>query len=608
MKPNPFPKTLPTFFWKFLKPYRLTFTGMIVAVTIYAILTSLSPYLMKIIIDQIIMGENNTTLLSRILWPTILFIVVYQGMDLVWGLYDYFKLKTLPNIRADIMNEMYAYLQGHSYSFFQKNFSGSLANKINDMARGAESILAQMVDPMISQAMTLLIATLVMCTVNIWFGIILLFWSGIFLLTVLFFYPRTLKYSHAFSETTSVCMGKLVDAVTNIMSSKLFAQQKFEQNYLAKYIEESKIMDVKLHQHLLLVKILQGFWITLLFAFMMGFLIYAKERNLVTVGDFAFILTLSMSVMQGLWYLASHFLSFTQELGVCEQALSIMKIPHAMKDVKNAKELQVTKGEIVFEGVHFNYERGNNVFQDKSLKILGGQKVGLVGFSGSGKTTFASLILRIFDLNAGRILIDGQDIAKVMQSSLHRNIAMIPQDPILFHRSLYENIHYGNLNATHEEVMSASKRAHCHDFIELLPNGYDTEVGERGVKLSGGQRQRIAIARAFLKNAPILILDEATSALDSITEKNIQESLDELMQKRTVIVIAHRLSTLAHLDRILVFMNGHVIEDGTHEGLLARAKHYATLWRMQAGGFLPEHDSEYHENVIDPIAQSQENQ
>lgn len=605
--PSHLPKTLPAFFWKFLKPYRSTFIGMILAVTIYAILTSVSPYLMKIIIDEITQDTPNTSLISRILWPTIWFIIVYQSMDLIWGLYDYLKLKTLPNVRADIMNAMYAYLQGHSYSFFQKNFSGSLANKINDMARGAESILTQIVDPMFSQCMTLLIATIVMCSVNIWFGIILLFWSFIFLSTVFFFYRKTLQYSHEFSETTSVCVGKLVDAVSNIMSSKLFAQQKYEQEYLGKYVEESKLMDIKLHKHLFLIKILQGFWVTLLFAFMMGFLIYAREKNLVTVGDFALILTLSMSVMQGLWYLASHFLSFSQELGVCEQAMSIMKIPHEMKDAKHAKELKVSQGEITFEGVHFNYERGNNVFQDKSLKILGGQKVGLVGFSGSGKTTFASLILRVFDVNSGRILIDGQDISQVTQASLHKSIAMIPQDPILFHRSLYENIHYGNLQASHEEVLRASKKAHCHDFIELLPDGYDSEVGERGLKLSGGQRQRIAIARAFLKNAPILILDEATSALDSLTEKNIQESLDELMQNRTVIVIAHRLSTLSHLDRILVFMNGHVIEDGNHEALLARGKHYATLWRLQAGGFLPEHDGEYHENVIDPIALSQDN-
>jgi len=223
----------------------------------------------------------------------------------------------------------------------------------------------------------------------------------------------------------------------------------------------------------------------------------------------------------------------------------------------------------------------------------------LVGFSGSGKTTFASLILRFFEVSSGRILIDDQDIQNVTQESLHSQIAMIPQDPMLFHRSLLENIRYGRLDASDEEVIEASKRAHCHEFIELLPDGYHTMVGERGLKLSGGQRQRIAIARAILKNAPILILDEATSALDSITEKKIKEGLAYLMQNRTTIVIAHRLATLSDMDRILVFMGGQVVEEGTHEELLALRSHYAKLWELQAGGFLPISLEEEEEETVD---------
>jgi len=252
--------------------------------------------------------------------------------------------------------------------------------------------------------------------------------------------------------------------------------------------------------------------------------------------------------------------------------------------------LVVKKGTIEFENVSFRYHKGRDIFLDKSLTIKGGEKVGLVGFSGSGKTTFVNLILRFFDVDEGRILIDGQNIADATQDSLRAQIAMIPQDTSLFHRTLMENIRYGKLDATDEEVIDASKRGHCHEFIMQLEEGYESLVGERGIKLSGGQRQRITVARAILKNAPILILDEATSALDSITEKYIKESLADLMRGRTTIVIAHRLSTLADMDRILVFKDGHVIEDGNHSALITLDGHYAKLWNMQAGGFLPEEE------------------
>ena len=237
----------------------------------------------------------------------------------------------------------------------------------------------------------------------------------------------------------------------------------------------------------------------------------------------------------------------------------------------------------------FHYDEGAHLFNNKNVIIQSGQKVGLVGLSGSGKSTFVNLILLLFDVESGKIVIDGQNIRKVTQESLRENIAMIPQDVSLFHRTLMENIRYGRTDATDEEVIDASKKAHCHEFISQLKEGYESLVGERGIKLSGGQRQRIAIARALLKNAPILILDEATSALDSLTEKLIQDSLHALMQGRTTIVIAHRLSTLSEMDRILVFDKGQIVEDGSHDDLLKAKGHYSRMWAMQAGGFLPDH-------------------
>lgn len=594
------PKTLYKFLIHFLRPFRWTFYGMLFAVVLHAVLTSLSPYFLKLILDGVVSvpeGEKHH-LLKAILVPAVLFVLLYQAMDLCWALYDYFKLKTLPRVRENIINSLFSYLQKHSYSYFQKNFSGSLSNKVSDMARGSESVIAQAVEPMFSQIMCLVIAIFSMYLVHPFSSMVLLLWSVVFLGIVVVCYHKMLRYSEVFSESHSVAMGKLVDSVTNIINVKLFARSRFEHEYLSQYVQDAREKDTNLQWYTFKVKIMQGVSVTLLFGFMVGALIYARERGLVTVGDFAFILTLAMTVMQGLWYLASHFLTFSQELGVCKQALSIINVPHEITDAANAQPLMVTRGEIVFDHVTFNYERGKNLFKDQSIIIQGGQKVGLVGFSGSGKTTFVNLILRFYEISSGKILIDGQDIREVTQESLHAQISVIPQEPLLFHRSIFENIAYGKIGATKEEVIEASKLAHCHEFIEAWPEGYHTIVGERGMKLSGGQRQRLAIARAILKNAPILILDEATSALDSITEEQIRESVEYLMQGRTTFVIAHRLSTLTDMSRILVFTGGHVAEDGTHEELMELNGHYAKLWALQADGFLPEQgggEEEYEE-------------
>jgi len=288
-----------------------------------------------------------------------------------------------------------------------------------------------------------------------------------------------------------------------------------------------------------------------------------------------------------LWWTSLELPTFFQEIGICQQALTILQDPITLQDAEDATPLKVPHGKIQFQKVHFHYKGTSPLFSDKSLVIQPGQKVGLVGYSGSGKTTFVNLILRLFDIQSGHILIDDQDIASVTQESLRKSITLIPQDPSLFHRTLMENIRYGRVDATDEEIIEAARLAHAHEFIMELPQGYHTLVGERGIKVSGGQRQRIAIARAILKNAPILVLDEATSALDSFTETHIQESFANLMENKTTIVIAHRLSTLLNMDRILVFDQGRIVEDGTHTSLLAKEGIYHSLWRAQVRGFLP---------------------
>lgn len=288
-----------------------------------------------------------------------------------------------------------------------------------------------------------------------------------------------------------------------------------------------------------------------------------------------------------LWTLGSSLPFLFQSFGIARQAYTLMRDPQDLGDLEGAKALKVARGEIVFDNVSFHYGE-NRLFQNKHVHIHGGEKVGLVGYTGAGKSTFVNLILRFFPLHHGKILIDGQDIAGVSLESLRRQIALIPQDPLLFHRTLQENICFGKPEAAEEEIIHASKLAHCHEFIRNLPRGYEAKVGERGTKLSGGEKQRIAIARAILVDAPILILDEATSSLDSVTERYIQDSLEKLMQGRTTIVIAHRLSTLSQMDRLLVFDKGKIVEEGSHTILLAKDGLYARMWRMQVGGFLPD--------------------
>lgn len=398
------------------------------------------------------------------------------------------------------------------------------------------------------------------------------------------YFSRHIKIlSDVFASSKTTLVGKIVDSISNAINVRIFSRNDYEQQQIITATIDTVIKDRAMQRHILGMHILFDVSIIALMSAMMFSLVYMYSKGLVTVGDFAFIISLSISMFFNLWFFASQFVQFAEHLGKCSQALTMITAPHAITDKVDAKELNVAKGRIEFYNVIFYYNRSTNVFENINVTIGATQKVGLVGLSGSGKTTFVNLILRFFDIKSGTISIDGKNIAEVTQDSLRKSISMIPQDTSLFHRSLMDNIRYGRIGASDKEVIKASKQAHCHAFIEQLPEKYEALFGERGIKLSGGQRQRIAIARAILKDAPILILDEATSALDSITEKRIQESLHSLMEGRTSIIIAHRLSTLSEMDRILVFDKGHIIEDGTHKKLLKNKGHYARMWKIQAG-------------------------
>jgi ATP-binding cassette subfamily B protein len=379
----------------------------------------------------------------------------------------------------------------------------------------------------------------------------------------------------------------IVDSVTNLTSSRLFARLGFERRYLNEQLKRELVEVRKSNWYSERIRWFQFISSAILKIGTLYYSLSLWSQGKIAAADFVVATSLSLLIISEARNLSKRFLEIFEHIGNISHGVSTIIQPHEIIDRENAISHSITQGRIEFRRVNFSYSNEKQVFNNLSVVIQAGQRVGLVGFSGSGKSSFVNLILRLFDPQSGKILIDGVDIRDMTQEALHSQISLIPQDPSLFHRTLLENVRYGRLEATDEEVIEASRKAYAHDFISRIEEGYDSLVGERGVKLSGGQRQRIAIARVILKDAPILILDEATSSLDSITEKAIQDTLDLAMQGKTVIVVAHRLSTISHLDRILVFDNGRIVEDGTHQELLTKHGAYYKLWKMQAGGFLP---------------------
>ena len=392
------------------------------------------------------------------------------------------------------------------------------------------------------------------------------------------------------SKASNKLSGQLADVLSNVLAVKSSGAEATEQQLFKKTVNSWRSASLDTMHGFLKVSTVYS---TINMSIKIGaiaFAVYAAQHNLVSVAAVYLIITYTSSVAHELWNMNGIMRSYNRIIGDAHEMVEILQTPTTLVDRSDAK-LAVTRGGIVMDNITFTHDegQGDTLFHDFSLRIQPGEKIGLVGSSGSGKTTLTKLLLRFADIDSGEIAIDAQNITEVTQTSLREQIAYVPQEPLLFHRSVRENIAYGQPDATDAEIERAAKKAGAYDFIIKLQDGFDTMVGERGVKLSGGQRQRIAIARAILKDAPILVLDEATSALDSESEALIQKSLETLMKGRTSIVIAHRLSTIAKLDRIIVLENGHIVEDGSHEQLLAKKRGvYAKLWARQSGGFIEE--------------------
>ena len=549
------------------------------------------PYAIKEIIDAVTLAkETGADVFNTTYDALVLFGILNLGIVLFSRASGAVLVMNGPRLRANIKKSLFSYLQHHSHRYFISHFAGSLANRIAEVSMSCMHALWTIAFDFYPLLIKSVAALVLLFSASGELALVLSIWLAIYIYVSFILSKRCRVYAQDFARARSEVTGKVVDSVTNMMNSKMFARRQYEEDYLTDYLNQE--VDHAMRTYWYMEK-LRWFQFTAAFFLMVGMVGYAIKiwsDGGMTVGEFSMVAGLAIMLIEAARGLSRTFLEFFEYIGNISDGVSIFIQPHEIVDKPNAQRLSVAKGEIKFTDVSFTYPGGLKVFNRLDITIKPKQQVGLVGFSGSGKSTFVNLILRLFEPESGTLSIDGQDILAVTQDSLRENISMIPQDPMLFHRSLLENIRYGKLEATDEEVIAAAKKAHAHDFIMQTEEKYASLVGERGIKLSGGQRQRIAIARAILKNAPILILDEATSALDSVTEKKIQQGLHYLMKDRTVVVVAHRLSTISHMDRILVFDEGAIIEAGSHSELLKKEGHYAHLWNMQAGGFMPEID------------------
>jgi len=574
-----------------LKPFKWLLLGQVLIGIVWAIDLSLRPYILKLIIDKV--PELTPATIAPELRPLILF---YLAMSLLlvimFRLHDFIWLKFNPPVKRSLGNNLMQKMMEHSVSVFQNQFAGDLANKLKEVMSRVPDVLRLVINHFFAHFLAFFIAIFTLWSINYKFSALLAAWISIFALGTIFFAKRAKQLCIAAAQIRSRFVGKIVDILSNIYSIHLFSGKKIEAKKINTQLETYMLADQKRDWWFLGMFAFQGLSFVVYQALCFIFLIVGFKAGEVSAGDFVLLISVNIAIIDCLWSFSSDLANFTEMVGDITQGLHIVLDPVDILDKPDAKVLKLTQGRIEFKEVGFGYKTSEPIFSGKSIIIEPGQKVGLVGYSGGGKSTFVNLILRLYEVSQGAILIDGQDIKSVTQASLRDNIGMIPQDPSLFHRSLMDNIRYGDMHANDERVIEAAKQAYAHDFIIKLPQGYESLVGERGVKLSGGQRQRIAIARAILKNAPILILDEATSQLDSVTESEIQVSLWKLMQNKTTLVIAHRLSTLLQMDRILVFDHGKIVQDGSHAVLLAQPGLYKILWEAQVGGFLLDEEIE----------------
>jgi ATP-binding cassette, subfamily B, multidrug efflux pump len=483
------------------------------------------------------------------------------------------------------------YLLDQSYGFFQNEFSGRIATKVMQTALAVRDTVMKLLNVLLFVVIYMITALVLVASADIRLCLPIVIWLGFYILVQRYFVPKMKNIAMLQADARSLMTGRIVDSYTNIITLKLFSHSSRESDYVRDGMSE--FLNTVHPQMRLVTKLNVVLWsLNMLLIFSTAALgIYLWINGSITPGAIAIVISLAIRLTGMSHWIMWEISSLFENIGTVQDGINTLSVPNAITDNEQAKDLQVTEGDIRFDNVNFAYNEDGQVFNRLNLHIPGSEKVGIVGRSGAGKSSLVSLMLRFYDIQSGTLSIDQQNIRNVRQKSLRANIAMVTQDTSLLHRSVRENIMFGRPQASEKQMIAAAKQAQAHEFILSLRDnkgrrGYDAHVGERGVTLSGGQRQRIAIARVLLKDAPILILDEATSALDSEVEASIQQSLNELMQGKTVIAIAHRLSTIAAMDRLIVFDEGEIVEQGTHQQLIAKNGVYTKLWNHQSGGFI----------------------
>lgn len=580
--------------WSVLKAYALTtmrypwlFALILAAILSVTAAGLIAPLFLKEFINLVVSSTPEEISVTAVLFALGFYALAMFGNWAGHRLQMVVAARLYARSQSDLVNESFAYLIHHGHDFFINSFAGTLTGRVSRYAKSYQRVFSSIIESMMP---TLLFATgviVVLYLQNHWLGIGLLVWTLFFLGLQYVLTKWRYQYKVERAAADSRLTGALSDSIGNHSAIALFAAERLEKSRLAAVVADWYDATLRVWRSDSINYAIQGF---LTRAAQVGLLLigfYLWLNGSITVGDLVLIQVYILSLMEQISGIGSNLRQLYEAFSEADEMITILEKPHAIMDSEMARELEVSKGQVTLESVAFEFADDASILTGFNLTVAAGEKIALVGPSGAGKSTITKLLLRLYDVTGGAIRIDGQDIRDVTQESLRRDIAFVPQESILFHRTLRENIAYGREDATLEEVIEAAKKAHCHEFISGFPLGYDTLVGERGVKLSGGERQRVAIARAILKDAPILILDEATSSLDSESEALIQDALNALMQGKTVIVIAHRLSTIMRMDRIIVIEDGAIAAQGTHDELVTHTGGlYQKLWSIQAGGFL----------------------